>query len=215
MEKGTKESVQKAQIEEHVENVREAKAENNKFITRMFVMANIVAVSLAVFYWNVSVSDEKMFHCIILFGAGGITIPMFLCTMRLMLKGYYLSLMGWETTNKLFQGYADLQKKVDPIVAKVDSIVDKSLPMAETVEDIVGRAKGVALDVEQITQKVRGAIDGMNGSFDMKILEEHMREIKESLHKISGVFSGDKKPAITQDNFPIKEFDPAKPRTRR
>jgi hypothetical protein len=199
-----------------VESVAEAKADNKKFITRMFVIANIIAISLAIFYWCVSISDEKMFHCIILFGAGGITIPMFLCTMRLMLKGYYLSLEGWQSTSRMMEGYDQLQKKAEPIAGKIEMVVDKAGPIAENVEEIVARAKGMSGDIEQVAHKIKDVTESMNGSFNGQVLEE----VRDSLKRIADVFSGkvvsDKEGApVTPGELPIPAFDPTKMRRRK
>ena len=196
--------------EVRVETVSEARRDSRRFLVATFVIAQVIAIALAILYWKRSPSTEKFFHVIVIYGAAGITIPMFFCTMRLMLKGYFLSLMGWISTNRLIQGYDDIQKKTEPIVKNIEMVVDKAVPISETVAEIVSRARGMAGDIETIAHRIRGIMESMNGALDFKAVEGHLKEVKEHLATLASTFSfkGGKKEA-GEDEFPL-EFDVAK-----
>jgi len=189
--------------------VENARRDNRRSIKTIFAIGIAIGILLSYVYWKTSPSTEKLFHMIVIFGASGVTIPMFLCTMRLMLKGYYLSLMGWESTDKLLRGYEKIQKDTEPIVKKVEAVMDKAVPIASNIEEIVSRAKGMSDEVEKTVHKISSATEAMNGSLNASTLIE----VRDSLRRIADVFSA--KPPVTQDSLSLPEFDPLKPRRER
>lgn len=228
-------------VMEKVESVSDAKRDNRRFIFMTFFVGQLIGILLVWLYWICSPSKDKFFHVIVIYGASAITIPMFVCTMRLMLKGYYLSLMGWQSTSRMMEGYEKLQKKAEPIadriaevvekkaapiVEKIDEIVDRAVPIAEDIEKIAKRAVAVGEDVEKVVQKVRSTAEAMNGSLSAKTLEEvrdSLKLIADHLRDLAETFGVRKRAedegtaAESEDPLKIKipEFDPLKPRRPR
>lgn len=199
---------------ERVETVLEAKRESRRFLVGTFVVAQMLAALLSGLYWLVTPSKDKFFHVIVIYGAVGVTIPMFFCTMRLMLKGYFLSLMGWESTSRMIEGYDNIQKKVGPIVENVEMVVDKAVPISETVAEIVSRSRGMAGDIEAIAHRIRGMMESMNGALDFKTIEGHLKEVKEHLATLASAFAFKGKKEGGDEEFPL-ELDVTKAGPRR
>lgn len=206
-----------------VETVLEAKKENRRFISSVFTFGQIIGILLAWMYWVMCPdNDQRLFHVIVFYAAAGITIPMFVCTMRLMLKGYYLSLMGWQSTSRMIEGYEKLQHKAEPIaekvndivdskipplIEKIDQVVDKAVPIAVNVEDIVHKAKVMSEDVEKIAHRIRDMVDSVNGNFDLGNIEKKIEKLSESLSAIASAFTPFEKRERKPGDI-IPTFDP-------
>ena len=116
--------------------------------------------------------------------------PAFTTLIRLSVKGYYLGVEQAERLSYAVDGLKTAQEKAPNLLENAKAVMDRAVPIANNVEEIVNRAKGTADDVDAIAHKVRSLMDQMNGSLDIKVLEGHLKEAKESLKKISDVFTG-------------------------
>jgi hypothetical protein len=178
--------------------------QQTRFMVIAFAFGIIVALTSAVLYWRLTPpSPEKLFHVIVIVGAFAYSFPAFTTLIRLSVKGYYLGVEQAERLSYAVDGLKTAQEKAPHLLENAKSIMDKAIPIANNVEEIVTRAKGMAGDVETIAHKVRSTMDSMNGSLDIKVLEGHLREVKESLKAIAAVFTGG---ASKEDGSP-KEFE--------
>ena len=180
-----------------------------RFIRRVFLFGVVLGITASVTYSYFGTSKDKFFHGFILLAGIGFTAPMFMISVRLMLKMFFMSYEQMENQNDLIEDLRNAKEQAGPIIEKVEKVVDKSVPIAENVEKVVQRAAGMADDIEKIAHKIRQTTDAMNGSLNAKTLEE----VRDSLKKIADAFTGWKMP--TEADFQIPEFDPLKARPRR
>lgn len=218
---GTKESVRRTKT------VREVMSGMKLFIGIMLSAGPLIGVGSALLYRHIvmtyghwDVSKDSFHFGIILYGLG-FTFPILSISCRIMAKVFFQNCEQIENQNFILETLKVAHDKAPAIMANVEKVVDKAVPIAHNVESVVEMAKGMSSDVEEIVrrikamledvqtiaQKVRQTMDAMNGAFDVQML----REVKESLVEIAGVFTGKKIP----EPAPGFEFDPFKPRKAR
>lgn len=161
-----------------------------RFIIFTFVICGVLSAVSAYGYYRWSVSQEKVFHTIVIFAAMGYTFPMFTISIRVMIKLFFMTCEGMQNTDKLFEGYEKAQATIAPMAENIKAIIEKAVPIANNVEVIVDRAKGMADDIEKVAHKVRSAADSLNGHLDIKELGKKLDKVAESLNTIAGAFGG-------------------------
>jgi len=218
------------------ENLADVQRGMRKFIIRMFIIGVFLGVTGSVFYGHFGKSQDKFFHSFIIFAGLAFTFPMFTISVRLMLRMFYMSYEGMEKQNDLIERLKETEEeagpiiqkiekiindKAEPIVNKIEQVIDKALPIAENVEDVVKRAKGMAEDIEQVAHKVRTLTESLNGHLDFKNVEGKLDKVADSLNTIASVFkpfSGKKAANDEEEGTPpslIPAFDPLKAGGRR
>lgn len=182
-----------------VKTAREVMSGMKLFITVMCIVGPLSGlVSGFVYYLMLSKagtwdSSKDVFHVGIIVYGLGVTLPILSISCRLMIKMFFQNCEQMENLNFIVGALKTAHEKAPGLLENVQSVMDKAVPIANNIEEIVGRAKAMSSDVEAIAHKVRTTMDSLNGSLDVKVLEGHFREVKESLKTIAETFGGGQK----------------------
>lgn len=195
-----------------------------KLIIRAFVLGVCLGISAAGSYvgylkatgkWDAS---AHLFPAIVILFGLGFTVPAMTVTIRVMFLSVVMSVKAIRDSQSIVSIAKDVQQKAGPIIDKIDKVADKAVPMAENIEKIVEKAQGMTGDVVEIAHKTRSTIEQMNGSFNVKMIEQKMDQLVGSLATIAKVMAplarmfGSKG---SDDEVSVPEFDPLKAGGRR
>jgi hypothetical protein len=199
-----------------IQTPREVMKGMKVFITSMLTAGPILGVISAFAYrwivvtygqWDVS---KDTFHMGLLFYGLGFTFPVLAISCRLMVKMFFQNCEQIENMTHMIGVFKEAHEKAPNLIKNIETVVDRAVPIASSIEEIIVRAKGMSEDVEKIAHRVRTAIDSMNGSFDLKVIEKKLETVADSLSSIAKVFNPIKKAG---GDLPVPElpvFDPLK-----
>ena len=175
-------------------SVKEAVKSMKLFILAMCIVGPLTGVLSGGFYywmvtnygqWDVS---KDVFHVGIIMAFFGVTLPILSISCRLMVRMFFMNCEQIENQNYLIETLRDAQAKAPQLLSNVQTVMDKAVPISNNIEEVVSRAKAMAGDVEAIAHKVRATMDGLNGALDVKVIEGHFRDVKDSLGVIAQAF---------------------------
>lgn len=192
-----------------MKTVRDVMRNMKVFITVMCITGPLSGIVTALLYrWMVTrygqwdMAKDSFYFGIIIYGLG-VTLPILSISCRLMIKMFFQNCEQIENLNFIVGALKSAHEKAPALLENVQTVVDKAVPIANNIEEIVGRAKAMSSDVEAITHKVRTTMDALNGSLDVKVLEGHFREVKDSLKTIADTFGGGQKSLETASEIEL------------
>lgn len=182
-------------------DIKEAAKSMKVFINIMLVVGPLTGILSAFLYrWMVQkygqwdYSKDNFHFGIILYGLG-VTLPILSISCRLMIRMFFMNCEQIENQNYLIETFKEAQEKAPELIKNIQTVVDKAVPISNNIEEIVSRAKSMAGDVEVIAHKVRSTLDGLNGALDIKVLEGHLRDVRDNLVVIAQAFGGTSSPS--------------------
>jgi len=203
------------------------------FMFWSFLVGIVLAVMVAFgYYASVKINGEKWtssdtFHVLTLFGSVAFAFPMLTSSVRLLFFTLTLGYRGSQNSDKVAKTFETIRlesvpiitkaKEVmeasGPIITKTKEVMDKAGPMIESFDVILQKTKAMADDIVEIAHRVRTATEAMNGSFNVKTLEEKLTQVADSLNVIAGIFKPLTKTGaamLPSLSSMIPEFDPLK-----
>lgn len=199
------------------------------FIIWVFVIWGILGL-LAASSWSVYVSktEEKWtradtFQILMILSSTCFVFPCLSVSIRTMYRGIVrtetVAQVISDLHNKsepIFNTLRPIVDQAGPIVTSTKSIVDKAGPIVANFEIVLGKAKDMSADIVEIAHRVRTATEAMNGSFNVKALEEKLTQVADSLNVIASIFKpfakvgGAAADMLKGLSAGIPEFDPLK-----
>lgn len=177
------------------------------FVGSTFFLCWMLTLISVIVYRKYSVNPDRIFYMIMITVGGGISLPLMAIMSRVATKAYLLGAHQSERLTTVIHAFKEAYDKAPNLLENAKVVMDKAVPIAHNVEDIVTRAKGMAGDVETIAHKVRTTMDALNGSLDVKTLELHLKEAKDSLKTIAEAFGGGVKPSGSTGLEPESEIE--------
>lgn len=182
------------------------------FMLKMFVIGSIFGIVSATTYalyvskngrWDASTSS---FQTLVLFWGLAFLFPCLTISLRIMYQSLVMGQEGLEAYRDLRGSINDMKAQIEPIVKKVDVVVDKIIPMTQNLQVVVDHATKMGEDVVSIAHKTRGVLEQMNGTLDVKVIGDKLDRLGDSLTTIAKALGGE----VTPGTPVMEEFDPMK-----
>lgn len=202
--------------ENKLQTPREVMRGMKVFVTSMLTIGPVLGIISALAYRWIVVNygqwdpSKDTFHMGILFYGLGFTFPVLAISCRLMVKMFFQNCEQIENMSYVVNAFKEAHEKAPNLIKNIEAIVDRAIPIANSIEEIAVRAKGMSEDVEKVVHRIRTATDAMNGSFDIKVLEKKLESVADSLNSIAKVFNPIKKAGAELPVPELPVFDPLK-----
>lgn len=143
--------------------------------------------------------STSMFQVVVLAYGAGFVMPYFLTTLLKLNLGIDMNRKALELGTATANNLQHLKDEIEPVINKAEQVVDKIVPIVENASEVSPKIKEMSEDIARISHKIRTATDNLNGSFDIKAIEQKLDKVAESLSTLAGVFTVPRKhePIIT------------------
>lgn len=134
------------------------------FMCLAFAVGVAVSVVAAWIYASFSESKDKVFHCAIILGACGFTMPAFACSIRIMLTMFYMNWRASEDSRSMIADLKEVKDEAKPILETAGRIVTRVEQLANQYakDDVV---KALIAEVKRELD----AKDGVVGRFESRL----------------------------------------------
>ena len=109
------------------------------FILLLFGVGIPIGTAVCILYIFYIESDAKWFHGFIMLAAIGFTAPMFVLSVRLMLKMYYENLEVKETFADLIQIVKNEKVDLQPLIEDGKKTVERVIPVVDRTAEAIDR----------------------------------------------------------------------------